>query len=702
MGKSGKRKRRGAISALAFPIGCLALAAQLRAQPAQRIDEAQVEAALQDRLKTNLDTLVGPERTIVQVDVTLLDRLTTGDLDRVKALSRMPGVRTAPAKEEAELRQRALASILSPVISSMHVTVWVDESLSEEMMEKIKSEVPKWARLIPGRGDTFKIEPIPWREIVSPPSASQQNYLLYSLLALVALLILIAAIYFPMRKLKTPEGAVLAAGAPGAEGEGAGGGTMISEEERKRKRSEELEEMKQIFAGAGGGDYGEVLSEIRNMLEEGLAKTPGTRIDSILGEIKEILTKSPQEADSLLSEIRDTMADMLDEQRKIAATSGRPGPGGPGEGAASAAAPAAGVPTGREGAAGSDFGPEMVEVLGNIEDLMAQQVEKTPEQGVLDEPFKYLKTLPPEDITMLIEDEEPKLAAAVLSQIDPKAAADVLEVLEENKQFEIAQAMSGLTEEEDLAEEIKSFLERKLKIVRLHKDYVPVLGYRVLADILSSSRYAVTKLVLKNIESRNAALAGEIRKRMFLFEDIVTLEDKDLETVIHNLPREMISYSLVDASEEVKNKVLQNMTERAREMIGEDLETFKKVELEKEGEELPFNEAMLQLEHNVIEEIFRTVDRNILKMALRGASVKVQEKFFSGLTERAVAMLKEDLEVMGAITRKRADEAQEEIMEILRKLSSQMLEAQHEVIATIRKLEREGQITVARFQEEMV
>ena len=197
-------------------------------------------------------------------------------------------------------------------------------------------------------------------------------------------------------------------------------------------------------------------------------------------------------------------------------------------------------------------------------------------------------------------------------------------------------------------------------------------------------------------------MAAEVRKRMFLFEDILTLSDKDLEVVIHNIPREMIAYALSDASEEVKNKVFQNMTDKAREMITEDMESIKKVEMEREGRELPFNEAILQLEQNVIEDLFRTVDRNTLKMALRGASEGVQEKFFSGLTERAVAMLKEDLEVMGQISRVRADEAQEEIMNVLRALSSRAVEAQHEAIATIRKLEREGQITVERFQEEMV
>ncbi len=673
----------------------------------QRADEAQVETALQQKIQSMLDVLVGPQRTIVDVDVTLRDTVTASEVsNRVRALTSLPGVRTRTMEDAGTA---ADGDLLEPLISSRHILVQADEKLAPELLEKIKTEVPRWARINPARGDTFKLEPIPWREIVSPPSATQQSYLLYSILAMVVLLILIAAIYFPLRKLKMPETAPApgAIGAPAAgklPGEEGAGGPV--EEEKRKQRSEELEELKQVFAGAANIDQSGVLEEIRNMIEKGLSRTPA-QIDSILEEIKDILSKTPQESDTLLTEIRDTLADMLEAQKKLTAMGGLgpgAGPGGapaPGAPAAPAAAPAA-RPEAAGRAGGSDFGPEVGEVLGNIEDLMAQQLEKTPESGILDEPFKYLKTLPPEDVVMLVEDEEPKLAAAVLSQIDSKSAADVLQAVEEEKQFEIARAMTGLVETEDLAEEIKDFLERKLKIVRLHKDYIPVLGYRVLADILSSSRYAVARVLLDKIESKNPAMAAEVRKRMFLFEDIVTLSDKDLEVLIHNLPREMVSSALTETSEEIRSKFLQNMTERARQMIQEDMETMKKVQIEKDGKELIFNEAMLALEQNVVEEIFRTVDRNVVKMALRGASEEVREKFFSGLTERAVVMLKEDLEVMGQITRKRADEAQEEVMNVLRKLSSKTLEAQHEIIATIRKLEKEGQISVERFQEEMV
>jgi flagellar motor switch protein FliG len=345
---------------------------------------------------------------------------------------------------------------------------------------------------------------------------------------------------------------------------------------------------------------------------------------------------------------------------------------------------------------------EIVSALGNLEELMAQQLDKVPGTEGVEQPFKYLKRTDTDEIILLINDEEPKLAAAVLSQIEPKAAAAVFEGLDEEKQFEMARAMTQLTEEEDMAGEIKDFLERKLKIVRLHKDYVPVTGTRVLADMLSTSRYAVAMVTLEKMESKNPAMAAEIRKRMFLFEDIKTLEDRDVEILIHNLTQDILAYALAESEDDIQAKFFRNMTDKAQEMITEDIESVKKVQLEEEGKELPFNKAIMAVDQTIIDEIFRTVERTTLKMALRGASEEVQEKFFTGLTERAVAMMREDLEVMGGISRARADEAQNEIMDILRQLSSKTLGAQHEIIATIRKLEHEGQITVARFQEETV
>ena len=677
-------------------------------QTIQRTDAAQFAANLGASLQLKLDTLIGPRRSIVNVDVTVSDRFTGQGTESVQALNRLPGVVAGPADAREEASRAARANSLSSQISSIHITVEADDSLPEsdlgtppEYDGKINQSVARWAKLNRARGDTLQVIPKEEWGDYSPPSASQQSYLLYSILALVALLILIAAIYFPMRKAK--------------------GGTGTSEdtdiEDRARLRKEEMEEIAKMFATSSSDTSEYTLSAIKDLMEQhamdamaaGGGAGGGGESVSILEEIKDLLGNPPQESDTLLTEMRDTLSDMLDETRKVgprggvmpAGTPGASAQMGGGGGGAGGGGGFSGGGMGGDGG-GDSMKSEIVSALGNLEELMAQQLEKVPGTEGVEQPFKYLKKTDPDEIILLINDEEPKLAAAVLSQIEPKAAASVFEGLDEEKQFEMARAMTQLTEEEDMAGEIKDFLERKLKIVRLHKDYVPVTGTRVLADILSTSRYAVAMVMLEKMESKNPAMAAEVRKRMFLFEDVKTLDDRDIEILIHNLSEDILAYALAEAADDIQAKFFRNMTDKAQEMIREDIESVKKVQLEEEGREMPFNKAIMAVDQTIIDEIFRTVDRVTLKMALRGASEEVQEKFFTGLTERAVAMMREDLEVMGGISRARADEAQNEIMEILRQLSSKTLGAQHEIIATIRKLEHEGQITVARFQDETV
>jgi flagellar motor switch protein FliG len=674
-------------------------------QSIQRSDAAQLAANLGASLQIKLDTLIGPRRTIVNVDVTVSDRFTGASNESVQALNRLPGVVAAPPSALDQAALNARINSLSSQISSVHIIIEADDSLPEsdlgtppEYDGKISQAVARWSKLNRARGDTLRIEPVEWGDF-TPPSASQQSYLLYSILALVALLILIAAIYFPMRKIK--------------------GGTGTSEQDdlegRARLRKEEMEEIAKMFASSSSDTSEYTLSAIKDLMEQHTmdalsAEGSGAGGESIevLEEIKDLLGNPPQESDSLLTEMRDTLSDMLDEARKVGPRGGVMPAGTPGASAQMGGTGGGGASPGFGGGAMADDGAvdsmktEIVSALGNLEELMAQQLEKVPGTEGVEQPFKYLKKTDPEEIILLINDEEPKLAAAVLSQIEPTAAAAVFEGLDEEKQFEMARAMTQLTEEEDMASEIKDFLERKLKIVRLHKDYVPVTGTRVLADILSTSRYAVAMVMLEKMESKNPAMAAEVRKLMFLFEDIKTLEDKDVEILINNMSEDILAYALAETEDDIRAKFFLNMTDKAQDMIKEDIETVKKVKLEEEGKELPFNKAIMAVDQTIIDEIFRTVERTALKMALRGASEEVQEKFFTGLTERAVAMMREDLEVMGGISRARADEAQDEIMDILRQLSSKTLGAQHEIIATIRKLEHEGQITVPRFQEEKV
>ncbi len=685
MASTGSVHRPARIALLAAAV-CLLAAPAAPGQTVQRGDAAQIAANLETSLQSKLDTMIGPRRSIVTVEVTLSDQPDPGVPDSVRVLERLPGVRTE--QPGAALPRSSGRGI----ISSIHIMVEADEKLPAEDLGtpeepgRIYQSVAAWARINPARGDTVQVAPKEWSDFAPPPpSAAQQNYLLYSILALAALLILIAAIYFPMRKVKV--------GAAAGEGE-AGGAAQAAEEERAHRKTE-MDELKKILSGFSSDAREATLSAIKELMEQQVSADDGRVETGILEEIRDLLSNPHQESDAVLTEMRDTLSDLLDEQRR---RGGGGGVGAPGAPAAGPAAAPAGGPAGMPGAGGFGAGGEVIQVLGNLEELMTQQLERAP--SLVEQPFKYIKSTDPEDIILLIQDEEPKLAAAVLSQLDAQTSAAVFEALDEEKQFEMARAMTELTEEEDMADEIKGFLERKLKIVRLRKDYKPVAGVRVLADMLSSTRYAVAKILLEKMEGKNPAMAAEVRKRMFFFEDIKTLADKDVETLIHNLTMDVLAAALVDAAEDIKTKFLKSMTEKARSRLEEDMATVKKVRIEEEGEELLFNEAMLAVDQPIIDEIFRTMERNTLKLALRGASEEVQEKFFGGLTERAAAMLKEDLAVMGGIPLSRAVEAQEEIMEVLRRLSSKNLAAQHEIIAITRKLAHDGVITVPHFQDQ--
>lgn len=688
MASTGSVSRPARIALLAAAL-CLLATPAAPAQTVQRGDAAQIAANLETSLQSKLDTMIGPSRSIVTVEVTLSDQPDLRAPESVRVLERLPGVRVeGPGAALPPSGGRG-------IISSIHVMVEADEKLPAEDLGtpenpgRIQQSVAAWARINPARGDTVRVVPKKWSDFAPPPpSAAQQNYLLYSILALVALLILIAAIYFPMRKVRVGPAA-------GEGGAAAGGPGQVAEEERAHRKAE-MDELKKALSGFSSDAREATLSGIKELMEQQVSGGGGRVEAGILEEIRDLLSNPHQESDAVLTEMRDTLSDLLDEQRRRGGGGGGPGaPGAPAVGPA--AAPAAG-PAGMPGGGGLAASGEVIQVLGNLEELMTQQLERAP--SLVDQPFKYIKSTDPEDIILLIQDEEPKLAAAVLSQLEAQTSAAVFESLDEEKQFEMARAMTELTEEEDMADEIKDFLERKLKIVRLRKDYKPVTGVRVLADMLSSSRYAVAKILLEKMESKNPAMAAEVRKRMFLFEDIKTLADKDIETLIHNLTMDVLAAALVDAAEDIKAKFLKSMTEKARSRLEEDMATVKKVRIEEEGEEIPFNEAMLAVDQSIIDEIFRTMDRTVLKLALRGSSEEVQEKFFGGLTERASAMLKEDLAVMGGIPLSRAVEAQEEIMEILRQLSSKNLAAQHEIIAITRKLARDGVITVPHFQDQ--
>jgi len=190
----------------ALPAGLLVgillfLPAAFSASGGQRTDEVYLAAILEDRLQRHLDTIVGTEKTMVQVEITLARPMEVNEIRWAGILRQLPGVVTS--REEPNEASAAMPEMLTSTITKMDIVVWADDKLPEESIRKIRDEVPRWARLQDARGDTFQVTLTPWRETLPLPADGHENYLLYSILALGALLILIAAIYFPIRRFKT-------------------------------------------------------------------------------------------------------------------------------------------------------------------------------------------------------------------------------------------------------------------------------------------------------------------------------------------------------------------------------------------------------------------------------------------------------------------------------------------------------------------
>jgi len=352
--------------------------------------------------------------------------------------------------------------------------------------------------------------------------------------------------------------------------------------------------------------------------------------------------------------------------------------------------------------AGPGMSPEVLTTLQKIQDLMRQQVETTATGSkIMDEPFKYLNTLSKREISLYIDDETPRMAAIILGHIDANKSAEIMSSLPEEREIAVSQAMASLEEKEEVATEIKDFIQRKMPQVKLRADFSPIIGNKALAAILSTLPYNQTTAILDKMEKSNPALADSVKGEMFLFEDIARLDNRTMQEIIKTLDKDRLALALSRATDEIKQKFFSNMTEQATTILKEDIEALAPAPKEEGKEEIKIKlfEDIVNLDNKTIEKIFKLVDKDTLKIALKGTSDEIREKIYSMMTERAAAMLKEDIDVMPTIPRDRVEETHKTILAELENLEKQPLVAQKEIIEKILELEKAGRISIRKGTE---
>ena len=185
--------------------------------------------------------------------------------------------------------------------------------------------------------------------------------------------------------------------------------------------------------------------------------------------------------------------------------------------------------------------------------------------------FYILKNVASEQIAPFISNEHPQTIALILSQLDSAQAAGILSQLAERLQADVAYRLATMENiTPNVIKEIEEALEQSLRDM-LGGDQ-DVGGPKVVADILNLTGSSVEKAVLDQMDAQDPEVAESVRNLMFVFGDIVKLTDRELQTLLREVDQKDLVVALKSAEDELKDKVLGNMSERVRTFITEEME----------------------------------------------------------------------------------------------------------------------------------
>jgi flagellar motor switch protein FliG len=194
-------------------------------------------------------------------------------------------------------------------------------------------------------------------------------------------------------------------------------------------------------------------------------------------------------------------------------------------------------------------------------------------------PFDFARRADASQILNFIQNEHPQTIALILSYLNPQQAGQILSELSQEVQADIARRialMDGTSPE--VISEVEAILERKLSTT-VTQDYSQTGGVEAVVEVLNGVDRSTEKTILDALEIQDPELAEEIKKRMFVFEDIVTLDNRSIQRVIRDSENEDLLLSLKVSSDEVKDIVFRNMSTRMVDSFKEEMEFMGPVRL---------------------------------------------------------------------------------------------------------------------------
>jgi flagellar motor switch protein FliG len=227
---------------------------------------------------------------------------------------------------------------------------------------------------------------------------------------------------------------------------------------------------------------------------------------------------------------------------------------------------------------GVGFARELLETGLGVE--KAGEILSRLEAAITEMPFQFMRRADPRQLLSFLQDEHPQTIALVLAHLPSDQASGVLSGFAPELQTDVAHRIAVMDRTSpDAVRRVESVLERRMSSILQPTETTTVGGVQPLIDIINRADRTTERLILESLETLDPTLAEEVRSRMFLFEDIVTLDDKSVQTVLRQVETNDLATALKGVRADVRDKVMKNLSERASETLAEEIEMLGPVRL---------------------------------------------------------------------------------------------------------------------------
>jgi len=208
----------------------------------------------------------------------------------------------------------------------------------------------------------------------------------------------------------------------------------------------------------------------------------------------------------------------------------------------------------------------------SLPEAQAKKIIDQVNQTIQSAPFAFLQKAESENLLTFIQDEHPQTIALILAHLKPTQASEVLVGLPAQKQVEVVKRIANMEQTNpEVIKEVERGLEHRLSAM-ITQTFEKAGGVDTVAEMLNLADRATEKTIMEGLEAEDPDLVEQIRRLMFVFEDIMMVNDKGIQSMLKEVDNDDLALALKTASQDLKDKIFKNMSERAAQLIKEDMD----------------------------------------------------------------------------------------------------------------------------------